>query len=72
MKGGSKMFVNFAIRIKRYEKGYAVEVRVKRALFGSKWVNIVSYAGLRESPFYYSTHEGAKTNVLKMIEYELS
>lgn len=66
------MFVNFAIRIKRYENGYAVEVKVKRTLFGSKWVNIVSYAGLRDAPFYYSTHEGAKTNVLKMIEYELS
>lgn len=65
------MFANFSIRIKQYQKGYAVEVK-KRRLFGHKWVNIVSYAGLRESPFYYSTYEGAKANVLKMIEYELS
>lgn len=64
------MLKNISIRIKQYQKGYAVEVKQKR-LFGYRWVNIVSYNGSDE-PFYYSTYQGALDNLLKMIKWELT
>lgn len=66
------MFKSFSIRIKQYQNGYAVEVKVPRRMFGYKWVNIVSYAGLPNMPFYYSTYHGAKLDVLRMIEMQLT
>lgn len=61
-------------RIKKYSKGYLVEIeKSKWALFGIKkyWVHYVSYGGLSEHPFYYDTFETALKEMLKKIKYEI-
>ncbi len=60
----------FRIRVMEYKMGFAVEVKVNRFM-GSKWVNIVSFAGLDDCPFYYSSKQRAINDVVKLIEWKL-
>jgi len=53
-----------------YSKGFAIEIKVNRFLT-SKWVNIVSWSGLENIPFYYSSKDLAIKDVVKLIEWKL-
>jgi len=61
-------------RIVKTKKGYRVDIqKTKWGLFGLKkyWTHFISYAGLADHPFYYSTFEMAISEMLKEIRWEV-
>ena len=61
-------------RIVKTKKGYRVDIqKTKWTLFGLKkyWTHFISYSGLSEHPFYYSTFETAMSEMLKEIRWEV-
>lgn len=64
------------VRIKQYDKGYCVEMLIgnKFVLFGENkevWKHIISYSGLKDHPFYFSTYEGALEEAVKLFRWDL-
>ena len=57
-------------RLKKYKKGWIVEVRVNYFVF-NKWFHVTSYSGLPNDPFYYKTPEGAIDGALRTIKEEI-
>ena len=61
-------------RIVKTKKGYRVDIqKSKWWLFGLKknWTHFISYSGLADQPFYYSTFEMAMSEMLKEIRWEV-
>ena len=61
-------------RIVKTKKGYRVDIKkTKWTLFGLKkyWTHFISYSGLAEHPFYYSTFDMAMSEMLKEIRWEV-
>ena len=61
-------------RITKSELGFLVEIqKTKWTLFGliKYWTHFISYAGVSEKPFYYSTFEIAINEMLKEIRWEV-
>lgn len=61
-------------RIVKTKKGYRVDIqKSKWAFFGLRkyWTHFISYSGLAEQPFYYSTFEMAMIEMLKEIQWEV-
>ena len=57
-------------RIKKYDKGFVVEVQ-KSKWYGKKyWTHFISIAGLANLPFYFSTYDGAMSETLKDIKWQ--
>lgn len=62
------------LRIREHSKGWVVEIeKSKWTIFGIKkyWVHFISYSGLSEQPFYYSTFDSCLEDLLREIKYEL-
>jgi len=56
-------------RIKKYNKGYLVEV-CKIKWYGKEyWIPFITYYGLTE-PFYHSSYEFAERNLLDSIKWD--
>jgi hypothetical protein len=62
------MIVNFPnIRIRHVEdKGFVIEIQ--RSL---KWVHIISYYGMSDKPYYYSSYNSAMDDLLKEIKWKI-
>lgn len=57
-------------RIKKHEKGFIVEIQ-KTKWYGKKyWTHFISVAGLPHLPFYFSTYDGAMSEMLKDIKWQ--
>lgn len=55
-------------RIKKYEKGFVVEVQ-KTNWYGRKyWTHFISVAGIRSEPWFHSSYEYAEMNLLNKIK----
>ena len=68
------MYESSNLRIVKTKKGFRVDVqKTKWTLFGIKkyWTHFISYSGLSEHPFYYSTFEIAISETLKEIRWEV-
>ena len=48
-------FIDLSLRIRQTRQGWIVEKR-KRTWYGrARWIHAISYAGLPDRPFYFST-----------------
>lgn len=55
-------------RIKKYDKGYVVEVQ-KRKWYGKKyWTHYISVSGIKSMPWYYSSYEYAEMGLLDAVK----
>jgi len=67
-------YENSNLRIIKCQKGFLVQIeKSKWSLFGIKkyWTHFISYSGLSEEPFYFSTFENAMNEMLKEIRWEV-
>lgn len=67
-------YENSNFRIVKTKKGYRVDIqKTNWHLFGLRkhWTHFISYSGLAEQPFYYSTFEMAISEMLKEIRWEV-
>jgi hypothetical protein len=56
-------------RIKKYDKGFVVEIR-KQKWWGKKyWTHFISVSGIESMPWFHSTFDFAMTNLLDEIKY---
>lgn len=65
---------NLNIRVKKYPKGYAIEVEKEyKSFFRTKkyWVHIISASGMRDVPWYYKSKEIAIEETLKYVKWTL-
>ena len=58
---------NLEIRVKKYQKGWAVQ---RKVIFGL-WVHIIGYSGMEEKQYLYSTKEMAIKEAKKFFEWDL-
>ena len=61
-------------RIVKTKKGYRVDIqKTKWRVLGLKkyWTHFISYSGLPDQPFYYSTFEMAMSEMLKEIRWKV-
>lgn len=58
------------IRIRKDAKGWVVETK-KKGLFFSKWVHIVSVAGMNDKPWYFSSYDFALDEATKLFRFSL-
>lgn len=64
--------VNFPkVRIKKYPKGYVVEIRKTTWFWIKCWTHIESASGISSEPWYYSNYENALDNAQKHFRWEL-
>jgi hypothetical protein len=57
-------------RIKKYEKGFVVEVQ-KTTWYGKKyWTHFISVAGISSKPWFHSSYEYAEINLLNKIKWQ--
>ena len=60
-----------SFRIKKYKKGYLVEVlkRKRKFLFWNEYyyTHYISYTGLPKEPFYFQNYKSAKSHFLKEV-----
>ena len=59
------------IRVKKYPKGYAVEIQLKKWWGRKYWTHIVSVSGMSDVPWYYSTQEIAISEATKYFNWDL-
>tara|TARA_R110000796_G_scaffold167819_1_gene284736 strand:+ start:61 stop:273 length:213 start_codon:yes stop_codon:yes gene_type:complete len=63
-------------RLKQYKKGWIVEYKIyKWHLFYGvvcKWKHVTHYSGLKDTPFYYKTPEGAREGALREIKEQIN
>ena len=57
-------------RIKEYEKGFVVEVELKKWYGKKYWTHFISVAGINHLPWYHSTYEYAEMNLLNKIKWD--
>lgn len=58
------------VRIRKDAKGWVVETKKKYLLF-SKWVHIISVAGMNDKPWYFSTYKAAIDEATKLFKFSL-
>ncbi len=59
-------------RIKKYNKGFVVEVQ-KTKWYGKKyWVHFISVAGISSMPWFHSSYEYAEMNLVNEIKWQTS
>lgn len=56
-------------RIKKYAKGYVVEVQKKRWYGKKYWTHYISVRGISHVPWYYQSYEAAETALLKSVKW---
>ena len=65
---------NLKIRVKKYPKGFVVEIeQTKKTFFGKKkyWTHLISTSGMSDKPWHYSTKEIAISEAKKFFEWDL-
>lgn len=63
--------ININVRVKRYPKGWAVEIQ-KTKWYGKKyWVHIISVSGITDEPWYYQSMEMAIEQAAKYLKWDL-
>ena len=64
-------FVNFPnIRIKFYDKGYVVEIQLKKWYGKKYWKHIISTAGIEDEPWYFSSYDSALSETQKYFKWD--
>jgi len=61
---------NLELRIRKTKKGYVVET-LEKTFWKNKWVHVISYSGLPDSPFYFRTYEIALEELIKYLRWDL-
>ena len=56
-------------RIKKYPRGYVVEIKKKRWYGKKYWTHFVSVAGIEEMPWHHETFDFAMMNLLDKIKW---
>ena len=66
---------NVNIRVKKYPKGYVVEIQKEKRflLFFTKkyWIHIISVSGIINKPWYYKSKETAINEAVRYFEIDL-
>lgn len=66
---------NLKVRVKKYPKGWAVEIeRTKTAYLFFKvkrWEHLISVSGMSDEPWFYDTKERAISQAVKLFEWDL-
>ena len=57
-------------RIKRYKKGFVVEVQKKRWYGKKYWTHFISVSGISSEPWFHSSYEYAEKNLLNEIKWQ--
>lgn len=68
------MYESPHIRVKEYPQGWLSEIRKPHwTIFGIryKWTHFISYTGIPERPFYFSTMEAAVFETILVIEKQM-
>lgn len=64
--------VNFPkLRIKKYPRGYVVEIKKKKWWGKEYWVHIISVAGMEDTPWVFPNYEIAFKETTRLIDYYL-
>ena len=59
------------IRIKRYSKGFIVQIQ-KKTWYGKKyWIHLISVAGIESMPWYFKTYESALDEAVRYFKWDL-
>ena len=59
------------IRMHKYDKGWVVEIQ-KKKWYGKKyWTHLISFSGLENNPFYFSSYDSALEEATKYFKWEL-
>ena len=59
------------IRVKKYPKGYSVEIQ-KQTWYGRKyWVHVFCYMGMPNIPFYFATADRAISNFTREARWKI-
>lgn len=57
-------------RIKKYNKGYVVEIQ-KKKWFGKKyWTHFISVSGIKSEPWYYSSFDFALIGLQDEVKFQ--
>lgn len=59
------------VRVKKYAKGYAVEMQFKTWYGRKYWKHIVSVSGIPSEPWYYKSYDIAVSQAAKYFEFDL-
>lgn len=66
---------NINVRVKKYSKGWAVEIEKTKQKFlflkVKYWTHIEAVSGMSDKPWYFETKEAAIEVVLKHFEWDL-
>ena len=59
------------IRMHKYPKGWVVEIQ-KKTWYGRKyWTHLISVAGIKSEPLYFSTYDFALDEATKYFRWDL-
>lgn len=65
--------VNFPeLRIKKYPRGYVVEVKKKKWWGKEYWVHIISVSGMEDEPWGFSRYDIAYLEAVKLINRHIT
>ena len=65
--------VNFPeFRIKKYPRGYVVEIKNKKWWGKEYWVHIISVAGMEDEPWRFKSYGDAYLETLRLINKHIS
>lgn len=60
--------VNFPeLRIKKYPRGYVVEIKKKKWWGKEYWVHIISVSGMEDEPYYFYNSANAYLEAIRLI-----
>ena len=66
------MYLSMKYRIKKYIKGYVVEVEKYKWYKGKFWTQFISVSGMSEYPWYFSTYDHAERGLINKIKWSTS
>jgi hypothetical protein len=65
--------VNFPeFRIKKYPRGYVVEIKNKKWWGKEYWVHIISVAGMEDEPWGFTNYETAYLEAIRLINKHIT
>ena len=64
-----KISTYYPYRIKKYKKGYVVEVYKSKWYFYKYWTHFISVSGITEEPWYFSTYDHAERGLINEIKW---
>lgn len=58
-------------RIKKYPKGWVVEIKKLNWWGKERWTHFISVAGIETEPWHFSTYESALTGLQDEVKYHV-